>query len=199
MDVSEALGKRRSIREFDTAHIIGEEDIRRLLTLAAQAPSSSNVQHWRFVVIKDGEQRKKVRAAAYDRPYITDASLLIAICADVKAWQKQPERYWVNAPEMGKRVVSRFPQYYGAIAEIERDAAVYSVGLSAMALMLAATEMGFGSLPIAGFELGKVAQLIKLPPDHIIGLMVAIGKPAAEPIPKPGQLSYGEVVFTDSF
>jgi nitroreductase len=200
MNLSEALDKRRSIRVFDKTATIGEEEIRRLITSAMKAPSSSNVQHWRFVLIKDPALRNNVRAAAFNREYITDASLLVAICADVKAWQKSPERYWANAPaEFGARVVSNMERFYGKNAETERDAALYSIGLSTMALLLAATEMGYGSLPIAGFEQEKVARLINLPKDHIVGLLVAIGKPAADPIPKPGQLPHEELVFTDTF
>ena len=59
--------------------------------------------------------------------------------------------------------------------------------------------MGYGCCPMIGFDHEKVAELIHLPKDHVLGPMVAIGKGTKEPWPKPGQLSMDEVVITDRF
>jgi len=45
----------------------------------------------------------------------------------------------------------------------------------------------------------KLAELIKLPEDHIIAMFVAVGKGTQEPWPRPGQLSLDEVVIKNSF
>jgi hypothetical protein len=50
-----------------------------------------------------------------------------------------------------------------------------------------------------GFDIEKVAELIFLSEDHVMGTMVAIGKGAKEPWPKPGQLPLSEVVVENSF
>ena len=55
-----------------------------------------------------------------------------------------------------------------------------------VALMLAATGMGYQSCPMIGFDIDEVAKLINLPDDHVMGPMVAIGKGTKEPWPKPG-------------
>ena len=65
--------------------------------------------------------------------------------------------------------------------------------------MLAAQELGYQSCPMIGFEIEKVAELIKLPADYVIGPMVAIGKGIKEPWPKPGQVPLEELVFENSF
>jgi hypothetical protein len=49
------------------------------------------------------------------------------------------------------------------------------------------------------FDIEKVAELINLPEDHVMGPMVAIGKGTKEPWPKPGQLPLSEVVVENSF
>jgi hypothetical protein len=50
-----------------------------------------------------------------------------------------------------------------------------------------------------GFDLDKVAELVRLPEDHVIGPMVAIGKGSKAPWPKPGQLPLDELVVDDHF
>jgi nitroreductase len=82
---------------------------------------------------------------------------------------------------------------------LQRDEAQRSIGIAMQTLMLAAQEMGYQSCPMIGFDHEKVAELIKLPHDHVIGPMVAIGKETKEPWPKPGQLLLEEIVFDNSF
>jgi nitroreductase len=66
-------------------------------------------------------------------------------------------------------------------------------------LMLAAKAMGYESCPMIGFDSEKVAELINLPDDHVMGPMVAIGKGIKGAWPKPGQLPLSEVVFENGF
>jgi nitroreductase len=66
-------------------------------------------------------------------------------------------------------------------------------------LMLAAKAMGYDSCPMIGFDIDKVAELIRLPEDHVMGPMIAIGKGTKDPWPKPGQLSLEEVVTENGF
>lgn len=66
-------------------------------------------------------------------------------------------------------------------------------------MMLVAQDMGYQSCPMIGFDGEKVAELIKLPEDHVMGPMVAIGKGTKEAWPKPGQLPLDEVKRDNSF
>lgn len=60
-------------------------------------PTAFNIQNWRFVVVKDTELRREIRKVAWDQPQVTDASALLILCADIRAWEKSPARYWENA------------------------------------------------------------------------------------------------------
>ena len=66
-------------------------------------------------------------------------------------------------------------------------------------MMLVATEMGYQSCPMIGFDIEKVAELINLPDDYVMGAMVAVGKGTQDPWPKPGQLTLDEIVFENGF
>jgi len=66
-------------------------------------------------------------------------------------------------------------------------------------LMLAAQELGYQSCPMIGFDIEKVAELINLPKDHVMGPMVAIGKGIKDTWPKPGQLPLEQLIVENSF
>jgi nitroreductase len=166
-----------------------------------QAPTSFNIQHWRFVILRDPDLRARIRTEyGNDQAQMTDASLLILFTADVQAWRKSPERYWSNAPqEVSDLLVNWMGPFHEGREWLQRDEAQRSIGLAMQTLMLAAQDLGYQSCPMIGFDIDKVAELINLPDDHVMGPMVAIGKGTKDPWPKPGQLPLAALVFENSF
>jgi nitroreductase len=200
LTVNEAIEQRRAIKHFDAAHRMPEEETRHLLELAMKAPTAFNIQHWRFVVVSDPELRKQIRAVAWEQAQVTDASLLVILCADRKAWEKNPARYWQLAPKpVQDFLVPGIGQYYTGRELVERDECMRSCGLAGQTLMLAAKGLGYDSCPMDGFDFEAVAKLIHLPADHLISFMIAIGKGTKETWPRPGQLSFDEVVVQNRF
>ena len=202
MDTLEAVYGRRAIKHYDKNHVLTDIEEQKLLEATIQSPSSFNIQHWRFVVLRDSELRMRIREEfTGGQSQITDASLLILFTADIKAWQKRPERYWQNAPqEISDRMVKGMGSFHKNRDELfQRDEAQRSIGMAMQTLMLAAYNLGYQSCPMIGFNAEGVAKLINLPEDHVMGAMVAIGKGIKEPWPKPGRLSLDEVVYENSF
>jgi len=201
MDTFDAIYKRRAIKQYDPKHQLSKEEETKLLEAAIQAPTSFNIQHWRFVILRDAELRQKIRKEfGNDQAQMTDASLLILMTADTKAWQKNPERYWQNAPkEINDLLVNWMKPFHEGREWLQRDEAQRSIGMAMQTLMLAAKSMGYDSCPMIGFDIEKVAALINLPDDHVMGAMVAIGKGTKAPWPKPGQLPLSEVVVENRF
>jgi len=200
MNVSEAIETRRAVKAFDSAHRMSEAEIGRLMSLAMLSPTAFNIQNWRFVLVQDPELRQQVRAASWDQAQVTDASLLIVLVADLKSWEKQPERYWRNVDEPVRNyLVAAIDQYYRGKDRVQRDEGMRSCGMAAMALMLAAKEMGYESCPMDGFDFDAVAKLLNLPPDHTPAMYVAIGKGIKEAYPRGGQLAMSEVVINNKF
>jgi len=76
---------------------------------------------------------------------------------------------------------------------------VRSCGIAAQTLMLAAKGLGYDSCPMDGFDFEAVAELIRLPEDHVIAMFVAIGKSIKEPWPRGGQLDSSEVIIQNKF
>jgi nitroreductase len=200
MNTLEAITARRAIKHYDPAHVMTDAEIHQLLEAAMQAPTAFNIQHWRFVTVIDPELRKQIRALAWDQAQVTDASLLIVLCADKDAWQKDAARYWKDAPQpVQDFLVPAIGQYYAGRDQVQRDECMRSCGLAGMTIMLAAKAMGYDSCPMDGFDFDAVAKIIKLPEDHIISFMIAVGKGTQPAWPKPGQLPYDEVVIQNTF
>ena len=200
MDTFEAIEARRAVKHYDPEHRMSDQEIDRLLSAARLTPTAFNIQNVRFVLVRDSELRKKIRAASWDQAQVTDSSLLIILCADLRSWEKKPERYWRNAPEpVQDFILPAIDQYYRGREQVQRDEAMRSCGLAAQTLMLAAKAMGYDSCPMDGFDFEAVGKLIDLPEDHVVAMFVAVGKGIKEAWPRSGQLPKEEVVIADHF
>ena len=199
-DTFTAIEERRSVKVYDPEHRMTDAEIERLMSLAMLSPTSFNIQNWRFVVVVDPDLRQQLKQAAWNQAQVTDASILVLVCADLKAWDKDPARYWHNAPEAAQNaILPMIGNSYRNNSQLERDEAIRSVGIASQTLMLAAKAMGYDSCPMIGFDPNAVGNVINLPEDHIVGLMLPIGKALQPARPRSGQLDYNEVVFTDRF
>lgn len=200
MDVITAVEARRAIKQFDPDHAMTEDEIRKLISLVVLSPTAFNIQHWRFVLVRNRQLRESIRAVSWMQPQITDASMLVIICADLKAWERQPERYWHNAPhDVRAGVLAAIEEYYRGREQLQRDEAMRSCGIAAQTMMLAAKAMGYDSCPMDLSDLDEVARLINLPEDHAIAMFVAVGKGVRDPWPRAGQLPLEQVLLLDRF
>jgi nitroreductase len=200
MNVIEAIQTRRAVKHFDAAYRMSDEEVQQILSMAVLSPTAFNIQNWRFVQVTDPGLRQQVRAVAWDQAQVTDASLLLVLCADLKTWEKEPLRYWRDAPkEVQDFMVPAIDQYYRGHDSVQRDEAMRSCGIAAQTLMLAAKTLGYEACPMDGFDYEAVGKLINLPDDHVIAMFVAIGKGTKPARPRGGQLCLDEVVIKDKF
>lgn len=200
MELKTAIKCRRAVKHFDPHHTMTESEIQEIMSLVLLSPTAFNIQHWRFVLVRDPALREAIRAVSWMQPQITEASLLVVICADIAAWNKDPHRYWRNAnPERRDSIVAAIGEYYSGREQAQRDEAMRSCGIAAQTLMLAAKGAGYDSCPMDLADFDAAGRLIHLPPDHAIGLFVAVGKGRQEAWPRGGQLPFDEVILTDRF
>ncbi|MDO8206751.1 MAG: nitroreductase family protein [Gallionella sp.] len=200
MIVTTAIETRRAVKSYDPEHRMTEAQIEKLMSLAMLSPTAFNIQNWRFVLVRDAGLRSEIRKAAWDQAQVTDASLLIVLCADTKSWEKDTARYWANAAKpIRDFMVPAIDQYYAGREQVQRDEAMRSCGIAAMTLMLAAREMGLDSCPMDGFDYDAVGKLINLPQDYVITMMTVVGKSTKEAWPRGGQLPMNEVVINNHF
>ena len=200
MDTLEAIKHRRSIKSFDRFHKMTKDEITKILEHAILSPTSYNIQNWRFVTITQRDIKDKLSELAHGQKQVSEASLLIILCADLNAWDKNPERYWKNIPETQRNsLVESLKKSYHGKSQQQRDEAMRSCGMAAQTIMLVAKSMGYDTCPMKGFDYDKVGELINLPDDHVIVMMIAIGRATKPAGPRGGQLPLNELVFENRF
>ena len=200
VSVTQAIVGRRSVKHFDPAHKLSEEEIAKLMSLAMLSPTAFNVQHWRFVLVTDPVLRQQIRTVSWNQAQVEEASLLIVLTADLQAWAKQPQRYWANAPQIVQdHLIPAIGHYYENNERAQRDEAMRSCGIAAQTIMLAAKEMGYDTCPMDGFDFDAVAKLLNLPADHTPAMFVTVGKAIKEAARRAGQLDFDEVVIYNKF
>ena len=201
MNVVEAVVQRRATKQFDSEFKLSFEQKKQLLEFVLEnTPSAFNLQHWRPVLVENPQLRAEMRKIAWDQPQVTDASMLVVLCAEVSSWETKSERVWQGANEQVKSMMtSAIDQYYRDRPQVQRDEIMRSAGIFAQTLMLTAKYQGLDSCPMDGFDFNEMAKLLQLPEDHQVCMMVAIGKATSEPYPRTGKLTFDEAVTIDHF
>jgi nitroreductase len=80
MNVQEAICNRKSVRHY-LERDVAPQDLQQILEAARMAPSASNRQEWRFIVVRSPERRRKLAIAACNQGFVAEAPVVIACCA----------------------------------------------------------------------------------------------------------------------
>ncbi len=194
-----AIQERRSIKHFNPEHTMDASVIKTLMDHTLLSPTSFNMQNWRFVLITDKAQKARLKEASFGQAQVEDASLTIILCADLKA-HEQAERYWRHSDKKSQEaIIPMIQNFYGNNQALQRDEALRSIGIASQTIMLAAKALGYDSCPMVGFDSAKVAELIQLPKDHMIGMMITIGKATESASPRSGPMPQEEICFYNQF
>lgn len=184
MDFSEVVARRYSCRQFDPARTISDAEVGQILALTLQSPSSYNLQHWRFIVVRDPARKKALRAAAWDQEQVETCSAVIAVCAAIDA-HRDAANIFRDAPQQRRdALVPMIQGFYEGNPQLMRDEAMRSASLAAMTLMLAAADRGWDSCPMVGFDPLAVADILELPDAWLIGMLLPIGKGQGDTPPR---------------
>lgn len=199
MNTIEAIKTRRAVKHYDANHQLSEKELRTLLSAAALAPSSFNMQNRHFVAVVDQACKERLQAAAWGQEQVRDASVVVVLTGDLKA-QDNTGRFLRDAPAaVREQFEPMIPNFYGDDDRLLRDEACRSVGLAAMNLMLTARALGYDSCPMIGFDPAKVSEVLGLDEDHPPLMFVVVGKGTKPAWPRLGLLNLEEVVSVDRF
>ena len=199
METLKCIAARRSVKSFDPKHSLSEDELRQLLSAAALAPSSFNMQNRHFVVLTNPAAKAALMPAAFGQEQVRDASAVIVITGDLQAHDKAA-RFLRNASEpLRSTFTSMAHQFYADKPQLQREEGCRSAGLAGMNLMLAAKAMGYDSCPMIGFDPAQVSQALGLDEQHPPLMIVVVGKPTKPAWPRLGLLSLDELVSIDRF
>ncbi|HEL2051007.1 TPA: nitroreductase family protein [Streptococcus suis] len=188
-DFTEIMLGRKSVKIYDETVTIDHEEMLEMLNKAITAPSSVNLQPWRFVVVESAAAKAKLRPMVrFNTKQVDTASAVILIFADIKP-QDRTEVIYDRAVAEGKMPqevrdyqVPVIKSMYDALSPaMMREVVKMDASLAAMQLMLVACSHGYDTNPMSGFDPEEMAATFELDPNRYIPvLMVSIGK-AKEP------------------
>ena len=198
MDLADAIRARGSVKSYEPEHEISDAELKELFELVVRSPSSFNLQHWRFVAVRDQALKDQVMAAAWGQTHLGEASIDVVVCGKLPAHEDAEEIWSAAPPEVASKMVPMIGGFYCGNPALQRDEAVRSGSLAAMTLMLVAQSMGLSTCPMIGFDPGKVAEILSIPDDHVPVMIVTLGKglTAARPT---ARLPVERVVMLDRF
>ena len=199
MEFSEIVTKRRAIKHYDPDHQITDAELREIFNKVVLAPSSFNLQHWRFVVVRHPALKAKLREVAYGQEQVQTASAVVVVLGKLDAHRDAPEIHADAPAEVQKALLPMIEQFYADNPALRRDEAIRSAALAAMTLMYAAGELGYATCPMIGFDPTGVARLTDADDNHVPLMLVVIGKPAGESRTRPTRLPPERVVKLETF
>ncbi|MDO7906067.1 nitroreductase family protein [Paenibacillus sp. JX-17] len=191
-DFNEITFGRRSVKAYDPEVKISREEMTEILAEASRAPSSVNLQPWRFLVIDSEEGKAKLAPLArFNQTQVTTASAVIAVFMDMNNKEYLDEIY-NKAVELGYMPqdikdyqLNAIKGFYNVMSESDlRDVNLIDSGLASMQLMLVARAHGYDTNPIGGYEKDKIAEAFDMDKDRYQPIMlISIGKAAKEGYP----------------
>ena len=176
----ETILNRRSIRRYQEKDI-PDEVLHKVLEAARWAPSWANTQAWEFVVVKDRSIKEKIQATVNNRNpsylALVNAPVLLVVCGQLKKSGYYNDQY---------------PTKFGS------EWFMYDLGLATQNLCLAAHDSGLGTVIVGLFNHDRVGEVINLPANHEVLVLIPLGYPDQNPKP-PKRRERDEFIHYDTF
>lgn len=203
MTVTEALKLRRSVHSYDTDRDVSDDQLRELLGTATLAPSSFNLNPWRFIVVRSEEGKRALYEASLNQKHILEAPVVLIVLGKIDAHEDVDlfVEDWIEKgyypDDSHLRVVSG--RFYGANPTIQRDEAIRSTSIMAGMMMLAATERGLGSSAIIGFKPPAVIEHFQIPENHMPVMLMTLGYEKTPPPERVMRLPLDRITMRERF
>ena len=199
MEFSELALSRRSVRQYEPGVAIGDDELRAIFAEVVLSPSSFNLQHWRFVVVRDAARKQALRKLAFGQAQVEHCAAAILVCGQLDAHEDAARIYAGDEPASRDKYVPMIGAVYAGQPALQREEAIRSGALAAMSLMYAARNRGWDSGPMIGFDAAKVGALLELPANVVPVILVVVGRAAAGATPPRGyRRPLDEVVHLES-
>ena len=183
---------RRSIRLYDKDVKITDEELKTIILEANLAPSSMNMQPWRYVLVTSDDAKEKLRPALYGNiKQLETSAAMIVIFNDLQKFELAEKIYnqavdkGLMPPEVREKQLTNIRNM---MQKVDLDklniSGMIDCGLAAMNLMYVAREHGFDTCPIGGFNHEMIHDVVGLDKERYTPVMiVSIGKAAEEGFP----------------
>jgi len=202
--VPDTARRRRATARVEPGRTVDPDLLAQILQLATLTPSPYNLQPWRFVVVRDAANRRKLQACAWNQPKVGQAPVVVIVLGFHEPDRSHLDAMLARRLELGACTPERAAEIRGrAVASLGRvtDRALWttrSTMLAASRLMLAAESLGVASALVDEFDADAVRATFGVPDDHAVCCLIALGH-AAEDDPFPGRFGLDEVCYSEHF
>ncbi|MBI5389519.1 nitroreductase family protein [Candidatus Woesearchaeota archaeon] len=204
MDFKEVMESRRSIRDYDKRKKIPTAILQELFRLVSLTPSSYNLQPWKFIVVQNEANKRRLRKCANNQKHVGDAFAVVIVLGSTNAGGHADI---VSADRMKKGTMdaTKKKSFDAAVARIStdrrlgKDWTLRSTSLAAMTLMLAATHLGLASCPLEGFDPKAVRAEFSIPEEYEVVMFVTLGYASTQPPQRPMRFGVDDMVFYEKF
>ena len=202
--LSELVRLRRATDSF-AAEPISAGDLEEILRAGLEAPSSYNLQPWRFVVVSDGSQRRKLRMAAMNQQKVEEAPVVIVACGDTLGWREDLEEvirlgqeHGIGGDAWAQRKRKNVTADLGSNPNMSMWVAKQTM-IAATTMMWMAEALGYDTGPMEGFDEEDVRKVLGIPTHVRVLFLLAIGRLRGEDGRYPGRLSRSRTVFAECY
>ena len=199
----EVLLSRRATAHF-RPDSVPEEYLRAILELGGQAPSGYNLQPWRFIIVRDAENRKRLQQAARNQLKVGEAPVVLIAFGIKGEWKTYVESILKDGAKRGLGRAEEVSKKAEGIIEFLNsipDAVWLSrhTMINFTAMMLLAESYGLDTAPMEGFDPEAVKQEFNLPPDAEVVALLALGFAAEPDKPYGGRLALHDFVHQEHY
>lgn len=187
LTTKEAIENRRSIRKFKPDSV-SDETIMALLESARLAPSGCNAQPWRFKIVKDLETKKRLQAIAYNQKFISQAPVVLVICADVQGYLdgrisgvQDLGKIGVFDDEICEILHKKTKQKSEMNIEVLRKSVAFNVAIAIEHIVLRALDFGLGTCWMKLIDEKAIRELFGWDENLYPVALLPIGYPAEMP------------------
>jgi nitroreductase len=201
--IPEVLRDRRATAHFQSDNV-PEEYLTAILNLAAQAPSGYNLQPWRYIVVRDAENRKRLQKVAYNQPKVAEAPVVVIAIGMKEEWKRTADEVFDEGAKRGAGKPEHVAKYkQGAFDFHSHQPMDVWVNRHAMialtTMMLVAEAYGFDTAPMEGFDAAGVEREFGIPDEAEVVALLAIGKAQSPDKPYTGRFALDRIVFSERF
>jgi len=170
MTVEEAIRTRQSIRTY-SARPVDRKTVNQLLESARLAPSATNRQEWRFVVVTDGEKRREIARAAAGQSFVGEAPVVIVCCAETD-YHKMRSGY---------------------------ECYLLDVAIAIDHITLRAVELGLGTCWVGSFYEDEIKKILRIPEHIRVVELLTVGYPRDKEVKPKKRLELQDIAYFEEW
>ncbi|WP_027921767.1 nitroreductase family protein [Pseudomonas sp. URMO17WK12:I12] len=179
--IIECIVSRRSSKFYDPTAVLSDDQIRELVRIGTTAPTSFNLQNWRFIALRTPEAKARLSPIAWNQPAIREAAVTFIVIGKLADASTLPLRL-ASVVEAGIMPACMVPEserrarsLYDDQPQRQRDEAMRSATFGAAAMIYAAHSFGLGSTPMIGFDAEAVHQEFGLGKNEVPVMLLTVG------------------------